>query len=138
MKLAMLVAASVLATACATNSPEPMGASAGLSGDEGMVKIVGLPASEALAAIDKKKLAESGGAILEVTSDNAIAVEGAKPADVLAAIDPTKLVSKPKTVAKADGELPAEVRAIVESGKPYTTRDLAAAQLKAVQRQQPG
>jgi hypothetical protein len=110
--------------------------------NEGAVTVAGLAPSQALGAVDTSKLVgaraqavtsnqpaatEEGG---ETNSSNAIDVEGVAPAAVLAAIDTRKLVSNPQPETAASG-LPAEVQAVVDDGK-YTTKDLAAAQLKAV------
>ncbi len=129
---------AIAASACSTTQPEMASAA---PRNEGAVTVLGLAPSQALGAVDTSKLVgaqaqrvtsnqpaattESGG-----TTGNTIQVEGVAPAAVLAAIDPTKLVGKPKPPAQAS-DLPTEIQAEVKDGK-YTTKDLAAAQNKAV------
>ncbi|MFT3725038.1 MAG: hypothetical protein QM773_15820 [Hyphomonadaceae bacterium] len=130
---------AIAASACATTQPEKMASAA--PQNKGMITVVGLAPSQALGAVDTSKLV--GVQAQRVTSNqpadtraaatttgNTIDVEGVAPAAVLAAIDTTKLVDNPTPQATASG-LPSEVQAEVTDGK-YTTKDLAAAQNKAV------
>lgn len=129
---------AIAASACATSQPEMASAA---PQNKGMVTVAGLAPSQALGAVDTSKLVGAQAQRVTsnqpaattdstVTSGATIDVEGVAPAAVLAAIDTTKLVDNPKPKAMASG-LPSEVQAEVKDGK-YTTKDLAAAQNKAV------
>lgn len=118
---------------------------------EGQVSIHGIASSRVLGAVDTQTLVDNptianGGEVAGSTSPASstaspgIGVEGAQASAVLAAIDPTKLVgdgAAPKATAAVTAEATtsgraAEVQAVVDSGKRYTTKDLAAAQLEAL------
>lgn len=139
MCLASVAACTTPASREALQAPEPSAA----PGAKGAVTVAGLPASEALGAVDTKKLvgsapqnvaanqpAATGEAGAPGAASNTIAVEGVAPAAVLAAIDPTKLID-----ARPDPSpngAPKAVAGVIASGKTYTTQDLAKAQLEAV------
>lgn len=150
----MIIASSILGltlAACATPSggiADGSAASLAAPQNKGAVTVAGLPASEALGAVDTQKLVGAAPAKVvanqpaqvaaETTQSgeakNVISVEGVAPASVLAAIDPTKLVDANAT---KKGFAP-EVEAVVNNSKSYTTKQLAEAQLKAVQSANPG
>lgn len=130
-------------SACASGSQTMPQEVAGLAPrNQGMVTVAGLSASQALGAVDTKKLVgskpqavtanqpEDTTAAAGVSSEGAIAVEGVSPASVLAAIDTTKLVDSPPNRT----DLAPEVQAVADK-KGYTTQQLATAQLEAVRNQ---
>ena len=116
---------------------------------KGQVSVHGIASSRVLGAVDTQTLVDNptianGGDVSGSTAASnsatspGVAVEGAQASAVLAAIDPTKLVgvgagsATEATVAATTTGRPAEVQAVVDSGKRYTTKDLAAAQLEAL------